>query len=877
MRRLVLLLSLLLLPVSAWAQIPAGSVTILQGGNQAKVNAFGQLSVTGSLLVPGLTPGSAFALQPGAMVLGVVQNQPAYSLGGVQPLSLTPFGALRVDGSGITQPVSLSTFGVFYTTQPTWTTGQSVVPQATARGALIVSTGVDAFNATQTGTWTVQPGNTANTTPWLMTIQQGGNAAAVNASNQLSVICSSGCSGGPADESAFTFGTTAIFSGGVYQTTPTSNALTTGQAGQFQVTAHRALFTNLRTATGEELGTAAQPLVVTTPPPLVLGRVASAPPIYQAGTNQPIALTSTGGLRVDGTYGLFPNQQSNVTANFNTTTGSTQNLTLWGVALPSASGAVVAGTSTNPLRTDPTGTTTQPISAASLPLPTGAATAAKQPALGTAGTASADVITIQGIASMTKLLVTPDSVALPANQSVNVAQINAVTPLMGNGVTGTGSLRVTLASDTTSNTNAFLVTGTGGTFPATQSGTWTVQPGNTANTTPWLMTIQQGGNAAAVDASNRLSVICSSGCSGGPADESTFTFGTTAMFSGGVYQTTPTNNPLTTGQAGQFQVTAQRALFVNLRDSNGVELGASNPLAVLDLSAVKPGGPAALQRGSLSLGAVSNTPPLYGPGSAQPVSLTTVGALRVDGASGLFPNQQTSVSADFHLGVPVQPVTLWGLALPTMTGAVIGGTETNPIRVDPTGTTTQRIYGTVSLDAQIAVVPGRPPPAQKGVMVLASVAPTSRVYEPNTSQPLSLTSLGAVRTDSSATLQPALTEGVASTGPRPFLFCDKSVAINTASSGQNQLVALLAGRSIYVCGLHWISTSALSVNVTYGTGTNCGTGNTILEGAQAVAANGGLVIPVSPVPKWIVPAGQALCINLSAATQVSGSVTYGQF
>lgn len=37
-------------------------------------------------------------------------------------------------------------------------------------------------------------------------------------------------------------------------------------------------------------------------------------------------------------------------------------------------------------------------------LPTGAATAAKQPALGTAGTASSDVITVQGIAAMTPLL-----------------------------------------------------------------------------------------------------------------------------------------------------------------------------------------------------------------------------------------------------------------------------------------------------------------------------------------------------------------------------------------------------------------------------------------------------------------------------------------
>lgn len=47
--------------------------------------------------------------------------------------------------------------------------------------------------------------------------------------------------------------------------------------------------------------------------------------------------------------------------------------------------------------------------------------------------------------------------ALSANQSTNVAQINGVAPLMGNGVTGTGSPRVTIASDTTSNTNPFLV------------------------------------------------------------------------------------------------------------------------------------------------------------------------------------------------------------------------------------------------------------------------------------------------------------------------------------------------------------------------------------------------------------------------------------
>lgn len=142
-----------------------------------------------------------------------------------------------------------------------------------------------------------------------------------------------------------------------------------------------------------------------------------------------------------------------------------------------------------------------PISAAALPLPSGAATAAKQPALGTAGSASADVLTVQGVASMTALKVDGSavtqpvsgtvtinaltnasivkaqlqdnagtaitvgqkamaaslpvtlasdqsalSVSLAANQSVNNAQVNGVTILAGAGPTGTGAQRVTVGN-----------------------------------------------------------------------------------------------------------------------------------------------------------------------------------------------------------------------------------------------------------------------------------------------------------------------------------------------------------------------------------------------------------------------------------------------
>jgi len=100
-----------------------------------------------------------------------------------------------------------------------------------------------------------------------------------------------------------------------------------------------------------------------------------------------------------------------------------------------------------------------PVSAASLPLPNGASAAAKQPALGTAGVASADVLSVQGVASMTALKVDGSGVTQPvsgtvttsppSNASSNVAQINGVTPLMGNGASGTGALRVSIASDST--------------------------------------------------------------------------------------------------------------------------------------------------------------------------------------------------------------------------------------------------------------------------------------------------------------------------------------------------------------------------------------------------------------------------------------------
>jgi hypothetical protein len=69
---------------------------------------------------------------------------------------------------------------------------------------------------------------------------------------------------------------------------------------------------------------------------------------------------------------------------------------------------------------------------------------------GTAGTGSAVVLTVQGNASGTPIPVSlSGTLSITANSSVNVSQMNGVATTMGNGISGTGVQRVTIASDST--------------------------------------------------------------------------------------------------------------------------------------------------------------------------------------------------------------------------------------------------------------------------------------------------------------------------------------------------------------------------------------------------------------------------------------------
>jgi hypothetical protein len=355
---------------------------------------------------------------------------------------------------------------------------------------------------------------------------------------------------------------------------------------------------------GTSFETPAAGVAETVAPTLVNGRIGA------------LSLNLSGGLRVDGSGVTQPISGTvTTTPPANASTNLTQ---LVGTAVDVNSGNKSAGTLrvtlatdqvqlTNALKVDGSGVTqpvsgtffqaTQPVSAASLPLPAGAATAAKQPALGTAGTASADVITIQGIAAMTKLLVTPDSVALPANQSVNISQMNGVATTMGNGVSGTGVQRVTIASDSTGQ-----ISQTAATMPAfTQVQNAAVANGNGTN-------LPTTGYATAI-----LNIVSSPSMSGGTTinfeasvDNTTFVpiLGHQIGVSGTLSTTTTTDGDFRFNVAGyaflRARISAYSAGTINVK-------GYVSPLSAQPTTVTNATSPASI--GTVQPGNTANTTP----------------------------------------------------------------------------------------------------------------------------------------------------------------------------------------------------------------------------------------------------------------------------
>jgi hypothetical protein len=84
----------------------------------------------------------------------------------------------------------------------------------------------------------------------------------------------------------------------------------------------------------------------------------------------------------------------------------------------------------------------------------------------------------------------------------------------------------------------------------------------------------------------------------------------------------------------------------------------------------------------------------------------------------------------------------------------------------------------------------------------------------------------------------------------------------------------VSGKKIYVCRISLTTSTSVSLQFDYGTGSACGTGLTHITGLYSNVAT--LTEPESN-SYWITPASQALCINQSTTSTTGGTVSYAQY
>lgn len=93
-----------------------------------------------------------------------------------------------------------------------------------------------------------------------------------------------------------------------------------------------------------------------------------------------------------------------------------------------------------------------------------------------------------------------------------------------------------------------------------------------------------------------------------------------------------------------------------------------------------------------------------------------------------------------------------------------------------------------------------------------------------------------------------------------------------------QIIALSGTKVTYVTLAKVFAGGTVNLTFKYGTGSNCGTGTTTLEGPYALTAQSGWVEGNGSGPVMIVPAGQALCVTTDATVSNSGvKLVYQQF
>jgi hypothetical protein len=315
-------------------------------------------------------------------------NQTTKINDGTNTAAVTAANALKVDGSAVTQPISAASLPLptGAATEATLLTRATEATLATrAAAAQLPAALVGGRLDTNTGAWL---GSTAPTVGQKAMVD---SIPVVIASDQEVNV-----DVGVPDKTAFTYGTSVQQPvGGVYQ--DTAPTLAAAESGAARLTQNRAFHTNLRNDAGAETGVAAVPLRIDP----------------TGTTTQPVSAASLPlptGAATEATL-LTRVADATVTARLNTL----------GQKLMAASAPVVLASDQSSI----------PITAASLPLPAGAATSANQTTLGNQTSKINDGTNTATVKAASTAAVATDTALVVAISPNNSVAVTTTPPVVG--------------------------------------------------------------------------------------------------------------------------------------------------------------------------------------------------------------------------------------------------------------------------------------------------------------------------------------------------------------------------------------------------------------------------------------------------------------
>jgi len=404
--------------------------------------------------------------------------------------------------------------------------------------------------------------------------------------------------------------------------------------------------------------------------------------------------------------------------------------------------------------------------------------------------------------------------------------------------------------------------------------------------------VTDGTDTAAVTAGGELSVNCGN-CAGSGAsaiDDTAFTAASDDVAPAGfLHDTTPPS--ITDGRVGLATMDSSRRVLVNCAVGCGGSSFEDSDAFTFDTSNVTPIAAVVDDTATDTVAENSAGTPRMTTNRVLMVDLVgtqqNATAIKVDGSAVTQPVSGTITVGTFPDNEPINVAQMNGVAVTMGNGASGTGVQRVTLANDSTGVlasvgsiTTSMTPGTAAANLGKAE-DATHSSADTGVMALAvrdDYPPAATASATGEYQPQLTDEAGAtyVRTGGS---------GTGSTAPwTGYLNCDNTAIYDASTNGSTQLVALTSSQTIYVCGyqISQSTTTAVSVNLRYGTGTNCATSPSNITPSyplQAATSTGpiGMVVMTPGFTGLKTAASNALCINTNAAVSVQAIVWYAKF